>query len=478
MRWNQNGNDNVCPNHRALCFGSSIGRWIKVVIFGLAVTFTSCLYAGWQQYSLILIRGERYQWLCTDLTESEPGLMSCETQERRIGSLFSIAAGFELIGAIVAGIVLDRWGPRHTAIAGSLLGIVATIMLICSGQRIDLMPLSLILTGISINLIAFPALALERDFPNAAATTAAYVVSCQCLSSILAPVIWFLWERNSHWTFEEIWTVYLCVIWIPVSVLYWIALPSTNHPNKTANQVDQSSPCSVQSSQEIAAAEPETTAEFTPPPFDWIEFWAACCSRPFLLMNFIGILLMLDTVYYQLIIRKQSGILASNFLGWTMPLQAFWGLILGRITDHIKTPAMTIILLFLYMIVYSAVLLGPGVFQLATATLFNIATSYAFTVKYSFVQETFERTYFGTLVGILGCVGGISMLLVNVLTITMTPEFWCSALALFSVVAAGGALWCRFLVAERSKKKLDQDGIDIDLNLLSGHQQEILIANI
>lgn len=403
-------------------------RWTRVLAFGLAVTFTSCLYAGWQQYSLMLLKGDKYAWLCPPGTRTlqEDQIMSCPEQDRKVSTLFPLAAGFELFGAIVAGVALDRLGPRLTAIIGSISGFISVGLLIISRERLDLMPSSMMITGVAINMIAFPALILEDFFPSAAATTASFVVACQCLSSVIAPVLWALWSSFPRWTFEGIWSAYLAIIWIPCSIFYCLTLPSVRLERNTQ-----------ETDVELAETKPK-------PSFAWRPFCSEAFSVRFALLNLINLVLMLQVAYYQVVVRKESGAAVSDFLGWTMPLQAVWGLLLGRVVDRIKTPAMIFLLLNSFMVVYGLMLLGRSKIQYLTVTLFNIAMSYAYTVKYSFVQESFSQTNYGTLVGISGALGGVSVLLTNILTSTRSVDFWSAFLAVCSLVVMPAAVWLWF----------------------------------
>lgn len=255
-------------------------RWVRVVVYGLAVTLTSCLYAGWQQYSLILIRGGKYSWKCggeQSLNEIDRGAWVCPEQEQAIGSLFPLVAALELAGAVFAGVALDQYGPRTTATAGEIMGVISTLMMVFSTQKRNMLTASMIITGIAINLIAFPALILEDFFPSAAATSAAYVVSCQALSSLVAPIIWALWRRNPQWTFDGIWLFYLAFLWIPFAMVYIFCLPGRRTP--------------VPKEEEDLCDE-ELLAALSCPTYHTLLTLAL--SPEFIIMNIINIILMLQ----------------------------------------------------------------------------------------------------------------------------------------------------------------------------------------
>eukprot|EP01054_Gregarina_sp_Poly1_P006908 Gregarina_sp_Poly_1__6907@NODE_374_length_9120_cov_202_678449_g308_i0_p3_GENE_NODE_374_length_9120_cov_202_678449_g308_i0NODE_374_length_9120_cov_202_678449_g308_i0_p3_ORF_typecomplete_len463_score59_38MFS_1/PF07690_16/4_1e02MFS_1/PF07690_16/1_3e11MFS_1/PF07690_16/1MFS_3/PF05977_13/0_0014MFS_5/PF05631_14/0_0045MFS_5/PF05631_14/7_1e02MFS_5/PF05631_14/4_5e02DUF2929/PF11151_8/2_5e02DUF2929/PF11151_8/2_5_NODE_374_length_9120_cov_202_678449_g308_i021723560 len=402
-------------------------RWARVIFFGAAVTTTSCLYAGWQQYSLILLKGRKYSWLCSgDDINMDNGFPSCPAQEQAVARLFAIATALELLGAIFAGVALDQLGPRLTGLIGETLGFLAMVMMIVSREGLNLLPLSMVVTGVAINLVAFPALILEDYFPAAAATTAAFVVSCQCLSCAVAPVIWEVWKYLPNWSFVDLWTFYLVGIWVPVSFFYLLTLPRRRETPPTkelaAPAVSEDTIHAPLDPEEGVSLRVSTT-------YPKSSFRKACFSPDFAAMNVVNMILMLQTAYYQVIVRPLSGAAISDFIGWGLPTQAVWGLILGRIVDYIKTPAMAGVIFIGYAATYLMVQLPRGWLQYGTASLFLFFMSYAFTVKYSFIQERFPSHLFGRLLGVCGGLGGISVLLTNLLVGSLTMRFWCNFLA-------------------------------------------------
>eukprot|EP01057_Protomagalhaensia_wolfi_P005733 Protomagalhaensia_wolfi_Nauph_80__5732@NODE_690_length_2108_cov_8_142581_g515_i0_p1_GENE_NODE_690_length_2108_cov_8_142581_g515_i0NODE_690_length_2108_cov_8_142581_g515_i0_p1_ORF_typecomplete_len501_score72_80MFS_1/PF07690_16/4_4e02MFS_1/PF07690_16/1_1e05MFS_1/PF07690_16/0_022MFS_3/PF05977_13/3_3e03MFS_3/PF05977_13/3_7e02MFS_3/PF05977_13/0_00037DUF4512/PF14975_6/2_2_NODE_690_length_2108_cov_8_142581_g515_i01221624 len=399
-------------------------RWVRLVIFGIAVSFTSCLYSGWQQYSLLLLRGDKYGWLCESAEaeyNSDNGFVSCVAQEQAIARLFPVAAAMELLGSIFAGFALDSTGPRITAFFGEVLGLGAIVMIMFSNSRLNLLPASMVVTGVAINLVAFPALILEDWFPTAAATTAAYVVACQCISCIVAPVMWEIWKFFPAWTFNQIWTVYLGAIWIPASLLYIIALP------KKREIPSLEIPAPTEDPEAIDIIEPHPSAEKVP-------FLRAFFTVDYAIMNVVNAILMLQATYYQVMVRPIAGQRISDFVGWGLPTQAIWGVMLGRIVDYIKSPAMGAILFLGYAGTYVMMQFPKAWLQYGAAVFFVVCTSYSYTFKYSYLQERYPAYLYGRLLGLAGVLGGCSVLLTNLLVGTLTPIFWCNFLAATSLV--------------------------------------------
>ncbi|EZG55354.1 major facilitator family transporter [Gregarina niphandrodes] len=395
-------------------------RWLRVVVYGLAVTLTSCLFAGWQQFSLILLKGGAFAWRCTDGVEENaelPGLYTCAVQEKAVNSLLPIASGIELAGGVVAGVALDWVGPRVCAFLGSTIGFLAYTMLVYSSQKHNMYAAALAVSGIAINLIGFPALTLEDYFPSAAATTAAYVIACQCLSSVIPPVMWLLWKHHPGWTFQQLWWGYLLGIWIPISIPYLALLPFKRHRNQAIAQ------------------------DATQEPFSAKRLLKYLGSLPFVVMNLLSIVLMLQTSYWQMILRSQLGVAISEFLGYTMPTQAVWAIIIGRITDYTKTPFIISVLLLMYSLIYYLVPVGKGNIQYLSVMIFNMAMSYAYTIKYSFVQERFPQKYYGTLVGVSGAIGGGGVLATNLVNYFDRPRTASIILASATFVCLPACLW-------------------------------------
>eukprot|EP01053_Blabericola_migrator_P000327 Blabericola_migrator_1__326@NODE_1083_length_5494_cov_146_902340_g742_i0_p2_GENE_NODE_1083_length_5494_cov_146_902340_g742_i0NODE_1083_length_5494_cov_146_902340_g742_i0_p2_ORF_typecomplete_len328_score34_37MFS_1/PF07690_16/3_2e02MFS_1/PF07690_16/1_1e11Nodulinlike/PF06813_13/3_2e08Sugar_tr/PF00083_24/1_8e05MFS_4/PF06779_14/0_005MFS_5/PF05631_14/0_033MFS_5/PF05631_14/2e03PUCC/PF03209_15/1_4e02PUCC/PF03209_15/0_14WBP1/PF11669_8/74WBP1/PF11669_8/9_6DHHC/PF01529_20/1_7e03DHHC/PF01529_20/0_45_NODE_10 len=297
-------------------------RWFRLITFGVAVTFTSCVYCGWQQYSLMLMKGGKYFWLCdpfSDYNEND-GFVSCAEQEDAVGQLFALASSLESFGALFAGLALDRLGPKISGILGSIIGLIAIVLMVESRADFNVLPFSMALTGLSINLVAFPALILEDWFPSAAATVAAFVIACQGLACLIAPVIWEWWKLMPNVTFRDVWYFYLVVIWIPISIFYALCLPSVREgkAGKEKEKVDEQ-----KSSQELVRA---------------------VFSPRFVVLNIVNMVLMVQTSYYQIIVRPFAGQAISDFIGWSLPTTAIWGLLLGLLVDLIKTPSMCILI--------------------------------------------------------------------------------------------------------------------------------------
>eukprot|EP01056_Protomagalhaensia_sp_Gyna25_P002496 Protomagalhaensia_sp_Gyna_25__2495@NODE_23_length_7676_cov_49_997512_g16_i0_p3_GENE_NODE_23_length_7676_cov_49_997512_g16_i0NODE_23_length_7676_cov_49_997512_g16_i0_p3_ORF_typecomplete_len468_score41_04MFS_1/PF07690_16/3_8e02MFS_1/PF07690_16/0_00013MFS_1/PF07690_16/0_0017MFS_3/PF05977_13/4_7e03MFS_3/PF05977_13/18MFS_3/PF05977_13/1_6e02MFS_3/PF05977_13/0_0013_NODE_23_length_7676_cov_49_997512_g16_i033494752 len=417
-------------------------RWVRLVIFGIAVSFTSCLYSGWQQYSLLLLRGDKYGWMCESADaeyNSDNGFVSCVAQEQAIARLFPVAAAMELLGSIFAGFALDSTGPRITAFFGEVLGLVAIVMIMFSNNRLNLLPASMVVTGTAINLVAFPALILEDWFPTAAATTAAYVVACQCISCVVAPVMWELWKFFPAWTFNQIWTVYLAAIWVPSSLLYIIALP------KKREIPSLEIPVPTEDIEAINIIEPRPSGQGTA---EKASFFRAFFTIDYAIMNVVNAILMLQATYYQVMVRPIAGQRISDFVGWGLPTQAIWGIMLGRIVDYIKSPAMGSILFMGYAGTYVMMQFPRAWLQYSAAVFFVVCTSYSYTFKYSYLQERYPAHLYGRLLGLAGVLGGCSVLLTNLLVGTLTPMFWCNFLAATSLV---GILLSSYLSFSRKR---------------------------
>lgn len=206
------------------------GPWIRIAIFSAACFFTTALYYGWQQFQMMLFHDGAYSWYCPPGSNS-PGSRfaksaegDCNKQVNMVTNLYSIAAGCEYASAAFGGAMLDHIGPRRTAMIGEVMWGIGTLLLAFSSQSAPLYIPAMIIIGTSVNVTAFPSLCIVEAYPNWHGVVVGIMLAMENAATGIPPILYALMRRG--YRFRQIWLIYLAAVWLPVSVLYIIALPN------------------------------------------------------------------------------------------------------------------------------------------------------------------------------------------------------------------------------------------------------------
>lgn len=333
------------------------GRWVRMIVFTAAVFFTTALYYGWQQYQLMIYKSGAYSWLCTDADLDEDGL--CKAQQDAVAVLYSVAAGCEYASAALGGALLDHIGPRRTGFLGEVMFAIGTLMLAFSSEKVPLYIPAMIVIGTSVNVTSFPSLCTVETFPKWHGLMVGLMLAASQAATGIPPVLYALMQKHADWSFRGIWLCYLAAIWLPIFVLYIIALPGARDFNKMLklqrrqmmdNQAEQKEGDDVA----LMKTTSESSVEIVQRKASWTEFlhsvtnidmgvMAAC----FFMLN---VCVSLDTTpsetimlpqyaYYPTVVRQAISPEISNFLAYAMPTQAVWALAVGVICDYYSTVA-------------------------------------------------------------------------------------------------------------------------------------------
>eukprot|EP01057_Protomagalhaensia_wolfi_P000351 Protomagalhaensia_wolfi_Nauph_80__350@NODE_1195_length_1665_cov_26_830258_g917_i0_p1_GENE_NODE_1195_length_1665_cov_26_830258_g917_i0NODE_1195_length_1665_cov_26_830258_g917_i0_p1_ORF_typecomplete_len487_score123_70MFS_1/PF07690_16/9_3e17MFS_1/PF07690_16/1_8e08_NODE_1195_length_1665_cov_26_830258_g917_i01951463 len=310
---------------------------------------------------------------------------------------------------------------------------------------------AIILQGICVNIVAFPALTMMESWPGRAALVVAIVVGAQSGAALIPPVLWSIWNNNMEYTYSGIWMTYLAAIWLPVSILYILALPQ--HRTIEANaqekevpktdsiiispsteklsinegyrqQADPDEPVVDPEAQIVDAeaqinpdepAQTDKTTSVAPVVKSqksmWIDFYHEVVKIDLIVMGIYNMLLMQQFAYYPSVVRDAISLKISDFVGWMTPLQAVFSIIIGFAMDYTGTCYVMYGMAATIAFVSLSAGLGPQVegLQYTVAVVFNFMQSASFNVKYTYVNEMYDPYNFGKLVGVLGIVGGIGV---------------------------------------------------------------------
>ncbi|EZG78430.1 major facilitator family transporter [Gregarina niphandrodes] len=370
-----------------------------MAIFVAATLFTSALYYGWQQYQKMLFQDGAYSWLC-------PMGEQCKEQEDAISRLYSIAAGCEYASAAIGGMFLDHLGPRRSGLIGEVTWAIGTFLLAMSSHSFQSYIPAMIIIGSSVNIVCFPALTTIETFPAWQGLMVGVVLGAQNAATGIPPLLYSI-MRHTDCSLRTIWLVYLAVVWLPITILYILALPGA-HDFKKMLKLQR---------QQLVQDEPTEEVEATDiieGKASWKAFGKNLANIDMLVMAIYFATMMLIYAYYPTVVAYAISDEISDFMAYAMPTQAFWALCVGVIADWFCTAYLMIgMCLFLEMsfILTICATCPTGWEHYLACSILVISQCAIFEVKYTYVAEMFDPYNFGKLVGFLGVVGGCATFL-------------------------------------------------------------------
>lgn len=422
--------------------------WVSICIYFLACFFTSALHYGWQQYQMLLIRDGAYNWKCSpgdELLEEN----SCQAQQDAVGALYSVASGCEYISAAVGGVLLDHLGPRKTAIIGEITWAVGTLCLAFASDSARIYPLAMALLGLSVNITCFPSLTMLEMFPKWKGLMVAVMLGSQNAATGIPPVLYKIMQVTNC-SLRDLWLIYLVAIWVPVTLLYAIALPG-NHNFRALLRLQRKEMLAQQGDPATAhaataheathrhhvAARAESDKASTSDGEDdafthrsreverdvstrssstdievghasWAEFFTSISNIDVPSFGLWFLLMMLIFAYPATVMRQAFGDAISDYNAYFMPTQAVWAFVVGLMCDFLPTTHVMMYINAVLTFVF-ACSLAPHVtwLQYLSTTVFTIIQCAIFEVKFTYTTEMFDPYNMGKIVGVFGVLGGV-----------------------------------------------------------------------
>eukprot|EP00914_Ancora_sagittata_P008837 GHVO01017112.1.p2 GENE.GHVO01017112.1~~GHVO01017112.1.p2 ORF type:complete len:486 (+),score=71.50 GHVO01017112.1:2297-3754(+) len=410
-------------------------KWTRLTVYSLACFFNTCIYYGWQQWSMMIFRRGAYEWLCTDEERQEGNMPVCDAQDSKVQFMYTISSSMEYTFGLIAGIILDNVGPRVCAIIGELIwGAGMLILAFCSQDFQGYMPAA-VMIGAGVNLVAFPALILEDFFDKYSNLLISLVLSLQVMSSAVAPIMELMVDEDGFYTFQVALFLYLGICWLPLLFVYPLTLPWKRPALILAEakmEAAASAELAAQSSAEDASdgdgdgegtatgkgesgimadgpPPPSKTAEMVEvtPPFSWKSFFKEVWTVEYMLFTVVYVLMILQFVYWPQVILSRWGESFSKYMGWLLPFQGPIGLLLGWAADFTGTLMITIMIALSLALTFAFGFIKAAGPQYFVGFLFNFFQSWIYTTKYTYAAELYPATNFGKLSGSIGFVAGL-----------------------------------------------------------------------
>eukprot|EP01053_Blabericola_migrator_P006754 Blabericola_migrator_1__6753@NODE_3411_length_1796_cov_449_620590_g1991_i1_p1_GENE_NODE_3411_length_1796_cov_449_620590_g1991_i1NODE_3411_length_1796_cov_449_620590_g1991_i1_p1_ORF_typecomplete_len500_score72_96MFS_1/PF07690_16/2_4e02MFS_1/PF07690_16/9_1e23Sugar_tr/PF00083_24/1_9e12TRI12/PF06609_13/2_9e02TRI12/PF06609_13/4e06TRI12/PF06609_13/1_1e03TRI12/PF06609_13/4_2e02Folate_carrier/PF01770_18/2_4e05MFS_4/PF06779_14/6e03MFS_4/PF06779_14/2_2e05MFS_4/PF06779_14/0_19MFS_5/PF05631_14/0_0024MFS_5/P len=445
-------------------------RWVFVPIYGLSLVTMACVSFSWQQYSLILYEGKAYEWLCTPQEIADRpvfGSAACLQQDKRVGDLYSLLTTAQAASGALAGIVVDHLGRRTCATLGVVLSMISIVLLVVSSESFQALPAAIVIDGLSCNLIAFPTLVLADYFPNHPVAATSFVLTAELGGAVVCPILLALWRKYPHWSYESLWYVFAFGVTLPLGVLYMVTLPPLKFSRRKNNEEEDQYATRVENDnksgtddtvvsetldyvavrrQSVNGIEPNGADVGDLDVSDVEEkrkghtkeslkaFVRDLKSYEFWNFEIIFNLFMLQHTFYPVILRDMSGDDIAEYQGLFQMSQAFWCLSCGAACDYCCT-ATAATLLSLTSVAFLLLSLVPSHgFQYFVVSIFTVAHSYVYAIRFTFVREAFGPEHRGKILGAIGIGSAVTTLLNIPINRTTRYMMWCIIMTGFSVL--------------------------------------------
>ncbi|XP_026190862.1 uncharacterized protein LOC34620849 [Cyclospora cayetanensis] len=222
-----------------------IPKEFLLIVYMASALLTGCVYFGFHSLRRMLLQSGAYAWLCegdatvvsvSDGSESEVGALSdsdvllCDMQDAAVSPLITVAMVSHSLMSAVAGALLDRVGPKATAMMGQGFNALGWLLLaVCNSSFPAYVPAFLCM-GLGADSCYLPLLKIVNRF-SARRATVISLLGVACTASFGVPmVLEAIWRMRPQWEFSTLCWVYIlmgpgfCLL-IAVVLVPWTAFP-------------------------------------------------------------------------------------------------------------------------------------------------------------------------------------------------------------------------------------------------------------
>lgn len=151
-------------------------RFVLLIVYLVYALLTGRVYFAWPNISNMLFRSGAYVWVCGDL--GAPGFVdlradenggwrfACEAQNTEVQKLFVVCLACAFACALLAGVFLDKLGPKLTALFGQACSFTAWMLLGFAGQQFPSYYPAFIILGVGADSGYMPVLSIANLFPG------------------------------------------------------------------------------------------------------------------------------------------------------------------------------------------------------------------------------------------------------------------------------------------------------------------------
>ncbi|CBZ56012.1 conserved hypothetical protein [Neospora caninum Liverpool] len=442
-----------------------VNRFIMLGIYLIYSLLTGRVYFAWPSISNMLFRSEAYLWKCgdlddpsaIDLRQEENGgrRFACEDQNTEVQKLFVVCLACAFACALLAGLLLDKVGPKLTGLFGQTCNFTAWMLLGFAGENMPTYCPAFVLMGVGADSGYMASLSIANLFPGHEALVVALLGSAKSLSYAVPTILDTLDANSSAITVKDVCLGYaalgpgLCWLICFLLIGFHPFLPwasfvhieealeqlARRQSGRQWSQVFRSSSVSsvfklrkgkdsgsgVGEGSGTSRHQTETVNRRTSSITVQSNGAPASESAPSLrrqLMSKYCLLMVIHTVVQALAYPFLStsaenlyGKDVNNFLGFGLPFGCVACIIYGKLTDMYGITKVLIGINTIITVVFVLTLVQTTVTAYIAAVLIIFYVGFYSSQVYCFVSDTFAAAQFGRIVGSIFMVGGFSSLL-------------------------------------------------------------------
>eukprot|EP01055_Gregarina_sp_Pseudo9_P000128 Gregarina_sp_Pseudo_9__127@NODE_1087_length_1885_cov_53_375948_g1017_i0_p1_GENE_NODE_1087_length_1885_cov_53_375948_g1017_i0NODE_1087_length_1885_cov_53_375948_g1017_i0_p1_ORF_typecomplete_len505_score18_78MFS_1/PF07690_16/5_6e02MFS_1/PF07690_16/5_8e15MFS_1/PF07690_16/0_0014Nodulinlike/PF06813_13/9_7e03Nodulinlike/PF06813_13/5_6e05Nodulinlike/PF06813_13/8_8e03Chitin_synth_2/PF03142_15/17_NODE_1087_length_1885_cov_53_375948_g1017_i0831597 len=403
-------------------------RWVALVCAVLPIATMCAVSFGWQPYSLMIIEAKGFSSLCSEEENAarEPwGGAACLAQEKRVGDLYTILSSMQGFSGCIAGVMFDHLGPRWTALTGLVMSALSRILmgLADGGNRDWAIDTSIVVEGLCVSFVNFPAIAVISRFPDAPSLAASVIESSTFAGTAVATLGWIIWKAHPDWSAFRLWMQYALYVCVPMSAAYLVAVPSYKRRQKdildrklreqiALEQAEESGLEKDLEEDSLIQEQSQDLESSSPlPEFARVSFLSEVSTWNFWFFTVLWCLNLILHKYYTVVLRRISGLAMSEFMGKFMMSQMAWTLFGGVVGEFMSTPMLVLILSALISLVLYMSMIDSYGLQFFAAIVYTIIDAIIYTQRLTYVMDVFSNENQGKLMGLISVIGGIANLL-------------------------------------------------------------------
>ncbi|KFH12203.1 putative transporter [Toxoplasma gondii VAND] len=443
-----------------------VNRFILLGIYLIYSLLTGRVFFAWPSISNMLFRDGAYLWNCGDLDDpaavdhrlEENGgkRFACEDQNTAVQNLFVVCLACAFACALLAGLLLDKLGPKLTGMFGQTCNFTAWVLLGFAGEGVPTYYPAFVLMGVGADSGYMASLSIANLFPGHEALVVALLGSAKSLSYAMPAILDTLDANSSVISVKDVCLGYavlgpgLCWLICLVLIGFHPFLPwasfvhieeaveqlARRQSGRQWSQVFRSSSVStifkmkrgkISGSREEDGDSSRPQIESVNRRTSSVTVHSSGPSAPAAdpapslrrqLMSPYCILMVVHTVIQSILYPFLStsaenlyGKDVNNFLGICLPFGCVACIIYGKLTDMYGITKVLIGLNTIITVVFVLTLIHTVATSYIAAVLIIVYVGFYSSQVYCFVSDTFAAAQFGRIVGTIFIVGGFSSLL-------------------------------------------------------------------
>ena len=391
---------------------------------------TGSIYFGWAALAAMMLKSESFSSLCPrdaqgnfiDDGRTHGQLAICDAQEAAVQHLYSITLFTMTSASLLAGAMMDTFGPRSTAILGYCLNILACTCLASSQVGGDsFLYIGFTLLGAATDTAFLPILTSARLFPRHTGFIICILGSAASASFGVPPVLEAIADRmNLHQPLNIFWGYAvggpgLCLL------LACLFLPNSGFLDESPETA--AAPAQLQYEELLDAAERDaSTSDAEVKPFDSVvpatqaasdSPWPYICSLEYLFVAIYFAVFSCGVVFYQEASSRYFDPRVVRALEIALPLSFVPCAVLGWVADICGIVAAMAIVTANGVLAYACALAGEDWVGYVSVFCFTNFIAIFTSQVFVYAEKRFPPGHFGKVIGSLQLIGGALSLVCN-----------------------------------------------------------------